>query len=395
MASYATLLKTPGAKGFVLAGLLARLPVSMTAIGIITMLSQLDASYTLAGGVAATFTLSCALIAPKISRAVDRHGQSNVLPYVALVAMLSILCLLAVAHWQLPSWLLFVFAVLGGFMPNMSAMVRARWTAIYRGRPELQTAYALESVLDELCFIVGPPLSVGLCVGLFPQAGPLLAMVFLIIGLSAFVIQKGTEPPVYKEVAYQTSVFSIAMVKTLTVLMVFLGIIVGTIDVASVAFAKAQNMPASASIVLSFYAVSSCVAGLLFGLFRSKLSLSKKLLIASFATMLSSIPLLVVWNITSLSVTVFLAGFFFSPTMITAMSLIEESVPEEQLTEGLTWLLSGLGIGVALGAALAGFIIDAYTISAGFAVALLSSVIILLVTLFIQKLHKNKELHYA
>ena len=37
MASYAVLLKTPGAKGFVLAGLLARLPVSMTAIGIITM----------------------------------------------------------------------------------------------------------------------------------------------------------------------------------------------------------------------------------------------------------------------------------------------------------------------------------------------------------------------
>ena len=30
-----------------------------------------------------------------------------------------------------------------------------------RGRPELQTAYALESVLDEVCFIVGPPLSVG------------------------------------------------------------------------------------------------------------------------------------------------------------------------------------------------------------------------------------------
>jgi len=31
----------------------------------------------------------------------------------------------------------------------------------HRGRPELQTAYALESVLDEVCFIVGPPLSVG------------------------------------------------------------------------------------------------------------------------------------------------------------------------------------------------------------------------------------------
>ena len=33
-------------------------------------------------------------------------------------------------------------------------MVRARWTALYRGQPQLQTAYALESVLDELCFIL-------------------------------------------------------------------------------------------------------------------------------------------------------------------------------------------------------------------------------------------------
>lgn len=389
MVSYATLLRTPGAKGFVLAGLLARLPVSMTAIGIITMLSEMNASYTLAGGVAAVFTLSCAIIAPRISRLVDRYGQSKVLPYAATIALFSILSLLAVAHWQLPSWLLFVFAVLGGFTPNMSAMVRARWTEIYRGKPELQTAYALESVLDELCFIVGPPLSVGLCVGLFPQAGPLLAMLFLALGVTAFVVQKKTEPAVSDVEVYNASVFRLTMVKALTLLMIFLGIIVGTIDVASVAFAKAQNMPATASLVLSFYAVSSCAAGLIFGMIQFKTSLAKRLMLASIATMLSSIPLLIVWNITSLSIIVFVAGFFFSPTMITAMSLIEENVPDEQLTEGLTWLLSGLGIGVALGAAMAGFVIDEYSVQSGFMVALLSSVFVLFTALFVQKLQKR------
>lgn len=391
MAQYATLLRTPGAKGFVSAGLLARLPVSMTAIGMITMLSEMDASYTLAGGVAAVFTLSCAIIAPRISRLVDRYGQSKVLPYAAAIALFSILSLLAVAYWQLPSWLLFVFAVLGGFTPNMSAMVRARWTEIYRGQPELQTAYALESVLDELCFIVGPPISVGLCVALFPQAGPLLAMLFLALGVTAFVVQKKTEPAVNDVEVYNASVFRLTMVKTLTLLMIFLGIIVGTIDVASVAFAKAQEMPATASLVLSFYAVSSCAAGLLFGLMQFKLSLAKRLMLASVATMLSSIPLLIVWNITSLSMIVFVAGFFFSPTMITAMSLIEENVPDEQLTEGLTWLLSGLGIGVALGAAMAGFVVDEYSVSAGFAVALLSSICVLLTAIFVQRLQNRIE----
>jgi predicted MFS family arabinose efflux permease len=85
------------------------------------------------------------------------------------------------------------------------------------------------------------------------------------------------------------------------------------------------------------------------------------------------------------------AGFFFSPTMITAMSLIEENVPDEQLTEGLTWLLSGLGIGVALGAAMAGFVIDEYSVHSGFMVALLSSVFVLLTALFVQRLQKRIE----
>ena len=102
MASYLQLLKTPGSKGFVLAGLIARIPVSMTAIGIITMLSELQQSYTLAGGVAALFTLSCAMIAPQVARAVDRHGQSKVLPYTTAIAFTSILSLLAVAYFQLP-----------------------------------------------------------------------------------------------------------------------------------------------------------------------------------------------------------------------------------------------------------------------------------------------------
>lgn len=389
MASYIQLLKTPGSKGFVFAGLIARIPVSMTAIGIITMLSEMQRSYALAGGVAAVFTLSCAIIAPQISRAVDRYGQSKVLPIATFISLLSILSLLLIAHWNLPSILLFLFAVLGGFMPSMSAMVRARWSEIYRGKQELQTAYALESVLDELCFIIGPPVSVGLCVAFFPEAGPLLAMIFLVIGVTSFVLQKKTEPPVNPNPQKHASVIHTRIVKRLTLLMIFLGIIVGTIDVSSVAFAKAQNMPATASMVLSFYAISSCLAGLLFGALRFSIPLSKLLLFAAIATTFSSIPILFVWDIFSLSMIVFIAGFFFSPTMIIAMSLVEEAVLEDQLTEGLTWLISGLGIGVALGAAITGFIIDEFSIGSGFMVAMLASILVLTMAYLIYK-HTQK-----
>src|SRR5690606_40109029 len=98
--------------------------------------------------------------------------------------------------WEAPDWILFAGAVLAGFMPSMSAMVRARWTVIYRGQDRLQTAYSLETVLDEVTFIAGPPLSVGLAVAVFPQAGVLAAVVLLIAGVSALLLQKGGEPPI-------------------------------------------------------------------------------------------------------------------------------------------------------------------------------------------------------
>lgn len=47
--AYRTLFQAPGSKAFTLAGLLARLPLPMTGIGIITLLSQAYGSYALAG----------------------------------------------------------------------------------------------------------------------------------------------------------------------------------------------------------------------------------------------------------------------------------------------------------------------------------------------------------
>jgi len=152
---YRILFQASGTRAFSLAGLLARLPLPMTGIGIITMLSQLRGSYALAGAVSATFVLTYALMSPQVSRMVDRYGQRRVLPLSAGLSVVGLLLLLACTHWHTPDWTLFLAAVLAGFMPSMSAMVRARWTAIYRGKPHLQTAYSLETVLDEVTFSRG------------------------------------------------------------------------------------------------------------------------------------------------------------------------------------------------------------------------------------------------
>ncbi len=372
--AYRALFAAPGTTGFVLAGLLARLPLSMTGIGLITMLSQQRGAYTLAGAVAACFALSIAILAPRISGLVDRHGQGKVLPIAAATSASAMFALLACAHWQGPDWLLLVLAALVGSLPSMPAMVRARWTVIYSGTPQLQTAFALEAVLDDLCFIVGPPLSVGLSMLLFPEAGPMLAAILLITGVGIFVIQRSSEPPVVPRqgTAPHASMLRQPIVRTLALFMLAQGIIVGVIDVASVAFATAQGQPGMASVVLSFYALGSCAMGLVFGTLRLTMPLHRQIVWVGASVAITAIPLILANNLIALTAAVLLAGITFGPTITVAMSLVEQQVDKQRLTEGMTWLLTGLAMGVALGAAAAGWVIDHWGAPSSFAIALIA-----------------------
>ena len=374
--AYRSLFTAPGSASFVLAGLLARLPLSMTGIGLITMLSQQRGSYTLAGMASACFALAIAVLAPRISALVDRHGQYKVLPFAAACSAASMLALLACAHWQGPDWLLLVLAAMAGSLPSMPAMVRARWTVIYSGTPQLKTAFALEGVLDDMAFIVGPPLSVGLSMWLFPEAGPLAAALFLTVGVGLFVVQRATEPPVSPHAnehsASAPSMLRQPVVRTLALFMLAQGIIVGVIDVASVAFATAQGQPGMASVVLSFYALGSCAMGLVFGTLHLKMPLSRQIVWVGASVAISALPLLLASNLTALTVAVLLAGITFGPTITVAMALVEQQVPQHRLTEGMTWLLTGLATGVALGAAIAGWLIDHWGAQRSFVLTLVA-----------------------
>ncbi|MBM7111367.1 Multidrug resistance protein MdtG [Brevibacillus laterosporus] len=303
---YRELFDAPGAKGFSAAGFIARLPVSMTGIGLVTMLSQLRGEYWLAGTVAATFALAAALMAPQISRLVDRLGQSRVLLPATVVSVLSIIALLLCTRYQAPDWTLFLFALLAGCMPSMPAMVRARWTELYRGSPKLHTAFSFESVVDEICFIIGPVISVGLSVMVFPEAGPLLSCVFLSIGVLLFTAQKSTEPAVRPlSTRSKGAVIKIGSLRVLVYTLAAIGTIFGTVDVVSVAFSENQGNTVAASMVLSVYAIGSCLAGLIFGTLTLNAPLYRQFLGAVAISTMTMLPLLFVDRIATLAVAVF------------------------------------------------------------------------------------------
>ncbi len=379
---YREILTTPGVMGLTIASSIARLPQAMIGIGIITMLVQQGGLYWLAGAVAGTFTLANALIGPHVSKLVDQRGQSRVLPVVTAFSIAMLLALLIAAYLRAPAPLLFILAALAGTMPNMSAMIRARWTALYRGKPQLHAAFSFDSVLTELAYIIGPPLAIGLSTIVFAEAGPLVAVLLLVIGVTAFVLQRQTEPEVAMGGRERgLSTLRNPGLRIIVLALLAMGVIGGSIDVAVVAFAHARHWPTAASFILAAYALGSMTGGLAFGALRIALPIERQFLAGILVTAVTAILPMLSPNVYILTGMIFVAGLSFAPTMVIVLNLGTVIVPPSQLTEGLTWMTTGISIGVALGGALGGQIIDACGARAGFGVPIAAGLVMVAVAL--------------
>ncbi|PAQ11890.1 MFS transporter [Mesorhizobium temperatum] len=379
---YREIFKAKGAKGFAAAGFVARMPMAMAPIGIVAMLSQTHGEYWLAGAVSATYALANAFVAPQISRLVDRLGQTRIVVPTTVISVLAFVVLVAAANQDWPIWTLFVSALLAAAMPSIPAMVRARWTELFRDRPEMNTAFAFESAADELVYISGASLSVGLSVALFPEAGMLASTLFLAFGSTAFILQRSTEPRVRPvDQGSHGSAIRLRPVQIITLALIFIGATFATTEVSTVAITKELGQPGAASLVIGVYALGSFVVGIIIGALTLKTPLQIQLAIAIAIIALTTLPLLVADTVPLLALAVFVSGVAISPTFITAFGLIERRVPEAMLTEGVTWVMTGIGIGMALGSFAAGWVVDAFGAQSGFLVSVAAGVIALVIVL--------------
>ena len=299
-----------------------------------------------------------------------------------------LLALIAASHLRADAPLLFVLAALAGTMPSMPsmpsmpAMTLARWTQLFRGKPLLHTAFSLDTVLTEMAFILGPPLAIGLSTGLFAESGPLAVTVLLAVGVTAFVLQRQTEPQVIKAPSTDAgSTWRLPGLRTIVLALWGMGVIGGAVDVAVVAFANAHGWPASASFILAAYALGSLIAGLAFGAFRIAMPMAQQFFIGILVTAITAVLPIFSPGVYVLALLLFISGVSFAPTMVIVMNLGTLILPPQRVTEGLTWMSTGISIGVALGGVVAGLVIDAYGARAGFAVPIAAGVVMVLIVM--------------
>jgi len=364
---YRQLFAARGALVFFIAGMIARFPSGMMTLSIVMMLTHSRANYSLPSLVASTAILSNALLAPQLSRLADRYGQSRIALPAMGVAVMAFVALILGARLMWPDWALFVCAVGAGCIPNFGAFSRARWSHVYSGTPLLRAAFALEALCEEMVWTCAPLIVIWCTTRLFPEAGIAAAALLFTSGGLIFCAQRKSEPEPHMPepdqvrasvVSHDRPAIFMPVVLISSLALFGFGGFFGVAEVATTAFAKSLGVPEKIFYPLSLCAVGSFIGGILYGQRAWRLPRRRQFLVVTGVFFASTLLFFFVGGLRWLSLFCFLSGGMSAPTIIISMGLIEDLVEKRRLTESMTWGLVSPLVGMALGAAIAGPVVD-------------------------------------
>ncbi|MEV1281549.1 MFS transporter [Modestobacter sp. NPDC049651] len=368
---YLHVLRTPHAVPMVVAAFIGRLPLSMMGLGSVLLVQDQTGSYGLGGAVAAVGAVTTAISGPLIGRYADTHGQRRTLLRLVVLFAVAGGLFVASVRGEWPRWTMFATAAIaGGAIPPVASMIRVRWTHLLRGTPRLPAALAMESVLDEFVFIVGPVLVTFLSTTGHTTSGVVTAFALAVVGSVLFVGQRHTEPPLMPhEHRNGPSAMRVRGLRVLFVVGAAVGTILGTLEISLVAFADEVGHKALSGLLIAGLAAGSMASGIGWGTVHWRQPLRHRLVAVLAVLTLLTVPLMLIDGYWLMLPFVVLAGVAVSPSLISSFTLAELLVPRAAVTEAFTWIGTALAVGVALGASLAGRIVDSVGANASFAVA--------------------------
>jgi MFS family permease len=357
---YRAVFRNPGSAAFCAASFVMRMPIAIYPLGIVLIISARDGRYGFAGVLSACYIFGNALGTPLLSVLIDRHGQRRLILPCSAVHAVGVIALAIMLRSGAPNWALTIPAIVFGFTYlSVASLVRARWSYIFNGRPELATALSVESVLDEAIFVAGPLIATVLAT----QADPVLVLylgVSLVAGGSLWLASlHATQPPPHPRdgQAHVSALRTRGMV-VLTATTVGMGAVFATAEVSMVAFCGQHGHRAASGFVLAAIATGSGVSGLFYGAREWRSDVLPRFRVQAIVFAVLPGMLLLATNIPVLAVCGFVLGVGIAPALITAFGLIQSIVPARALTEGLSWVSTGLNVGYGAGAALVGGIAD-------------------------------------
>lgn len=360
--TYGDVLRAPGTIPLYVAAFLARIPMMAVPL-VLTLLvvEGLDRSYGEAGIVAAVETIGAGLGAPWRGRLIDRLGVRRALiPSILVLLVVYPLAAMATYAWLLP----LAFAA-GLFLAPVHSIVRVSLAANLPASHH-RSAFALDSVMAEASFIIGPAAAGVLVVAASPQIALVAVAGTVAIGL---MILWWLDPPTRSADHVDTPRergFGWLTRDLVFLFLVSAGAMVALMstDLGIIAVLRELDAVGLVGVVYLGWGLSSLVGGLIYGARPASIRPTHLLLAMGLLTMpvgIAHAP----WTLALASIP---AGLLCAPIMTSCSEYIAKLTDESRRGEAMGYQASAFTLGGAVGAPVIGAAIDLWGAPAGFMV---------------------------
>jgi MFS family permease len=369
-------MRIPGVARLLCAQLLARFPGGMLSLGLLIHIEGIFHSYGVAGLVLASLSVGQAISGPLTSRWMGAWAMRPVLILTSSVCAIA-LGVLALAPLPIVGFMA-VALVTGLSYPPIQPAVRTIYPKVVNSR-QLTPLFSLDASAQEIIWVAGPVLVTFVATQISSTAGILLSLVFLVGGGIWFI----SSPELGRvRIPRSKRRFGVVLARPTVLLVTIVGILVvgcfAAIE-AGVVSMFGEGSP-DAGFVLAVFALTSLVGGLAFGhrpISRWALARRMSVILAG------SILAIFAFEFWTIAGALAIAGLMVAPALAVMFAAVSASVRFSDTAEAYGWVGTGQLLGAALGAAAAGFLIDAQGSLGGFVTAgILIAVAVLLAVLF-------------
>jgi MFS family permease len=383
-------MRKPHALSTVGFGALGRIPMAMNTVAIVFLVSDVRDSFALAGLTSAFYTMSGAILSPRIGKLADQFGtRSILLPVTAINAVATLGLLYFIDHSTIG--LLLLAAVCGATFPNFGSYTRTRWSRSLEDQKELSSALSLESVFDETAFVVGPALA-GFLLSLYGSRSPLFAgIIFLVIGgigLAITSTDHGGFAKVHDD--HTRGILAIPYVKSLLLSLIALGLLFGSNFVVIIAVAKEAGRVSEGGLWVGLYPIGSTISGFIYGFIHWKISSSIRYTVSLAVMTVCTSGILFFRDLDTIVFWIIVSGIAIGPALISANAYMKELVPLSRLNEAFAFVSAALSIGITIGSTSAGLIVEKFDGWSGFYFMTAATALATLISCFDWGFHKSE-----
>jgi MFS family permease len=323
-------------------------------------LREQTGSFAIAGAVSGALAAGSGVGAPVQGRLVDRLGPRRVLVPLAVVHAVALGAIVGFAELDAPVVVLLLCGLTAGFaIPPTSSVLRSLWSDLLEPRLH-QAAYALDSTMIELIFISGPLLTAAIATVASPAAAMIVSAVAVVTGTTIFTAlpaARAIEPSRHEGKGLLGALASPG-VRTLVFTSLPTGVGIGILEVGIPAFSRAEGAAAAAGVLLAIWSLGSGIGGLLYGTLPRWGGLQRMHLLVGALLPLTLLPLALAPSVPVMALLVIPAGCCIAPLLATRNELVGGVAPAGMRTEAYTWPITSFVGGIAIGAALAGALVE-------------------------------------